>query len=150
MFLLSLNHSMKNNIKIWLFVLVLLLVDRATKYAFYDLELGRDFSLIEPVFNYGISRGIAINRGLVLLTSVVGIWFFFYLWYKKHISYWIFILLIAGTLGNFFDRVFLGGVRDFISLWSFPVFNIADCYLTFAVLILIKNEIFPCNSKRKS
>ncbi len=52
------------------------------------------------------------------------------------------ILLGAGAIGNFIDRVFLGYVRDFIyfKLINFPVFNIADIYVTvgiclFAILV---------------
>lgn len=53
------------------------------------------------------------------------------------------VLLGAGAVGNFIDRLFLGYVRDFVYLkWiNFPVFNIADAYVTvgivlFAVLFL--------------
>lgn len=52
------------------------------------------------------------------------------------------ILLGAGAIGNFIDRVFLGYVRDFIyfKLINFPVFNVADVYVTvgiclFAILV---------------
>lgn len=41
-------------------------------------------------------------------------------------------LILGGTLGNFYDRVTFGGVRDFLhwNLWfDWPVFNIADCCL---------------------
>ena len=138
-----------NKIKIWLLILVLLLIDRGTKYAFYDLRIGESLFFLTPVFNHGISRGIHINQIVIWCISLLALWFFVYLYYKKAISTWIFILLIAGTLGNLVDRLFLWGVRDFISLWNFPVFNIADCYLTFAVLFLIKKEIFPCNSCTK-
>ena len=47
-------------------------------------------------------------------------------------------LILAGTLGNFYDRVVFGGVRDFLHWYNlplpfglddWPVFNIADCCL---------------------
>ncbi len=59
------------------------------------------------------------------------------------------MLFLAGTIGNLADRVLLGGVRDFISIGSFPVFNLADCFLTLAVVILLRKEIFPCNREKK-
>ena len=111
-------------------ILVLLLIDRGTKYAFYDLRIGESLFFFTPVFNHGISRGIHINQIVIWCISLLALWFFVYLYYKKAVSTWIFILLIAGTLGNLVDRLFLWGVRDFISLWTFPVFNIADCCST--------------------
>ncbi len=42
-------------------------------------------------------------------------------------------ILMAGALGNFFDRIRLDYVVDFIyiSLIDFPIFNVADIYVTF-------------------
>ena len=49
------------------------------------------------------------------------------------------VLLIAGAMGNFIDRLLFSYVRDFfyISLIDFPIFNVADIYVTFGVIILI-------------
>ena len=50
------------------------------------------------------------------------------------------VFLVAGALGNMIDRIMLGYVSDFIyfKLIDFPVFNVADIYVTVsAVLILI-------------
>ena len=49
------------------------------------------------------------------------------------------IFLVAGALGNFYDRVVLHYVRDFIyfSLIDFPVFNVADIYVTVSIFFLI-------------
>ncbi len=47
-------------------------------------------------------------------------------------------VLLAGALGNFIDRVFLGYVRDFIyfEIIDFPVFNFADICVTLSVIYL--------------
>lgn len=49
-------------------------------------------------------------------------------------------LILAGTLGNFYDRVVFNGVRDFLHwnyLFDWPVFNIADCCLVFGACLLL-------------
>lgn len=49
------------------------------------------------------------------------------------------VLVLAGTLGNFIDRLMNGYVVDMFELLfvNFPVFNVADSCLTIGVLILI-------------
>ena len=48
--------------------------------------------------------------------------------------------LIAGCVGNLFDRLVFGYVRDFIQFdfWkTFPVFNFADVALVFGVVMFL-------------
>lgn len=51
----------------------------------------------------------------------------------------ILVAIAAGAIGNLIDRMMLGYVRDFIyfSLIDFPVFNVADIYVTVSVAVLI-------------
>lgn len=48
-------------------------------------------------------------------------------------------LLIAGAIGNLIDRTINGYVVDFLyfKLIDFPVFNVADCYVTVATVLLL-------------
>ncbi|MHB1421760.1 MAG: signal peptidase II [Gemmataceae bacterium] len=49
-------------------------------------------------------------------------------------------LILAGTLGNFHDRIAFNGVRDFLHwnyLFDWPVFNIADCCLVCGAGLLL-------------
>ena len=52
-------------------------------------------------------------------------------------------LLIAGTLGNFIDRIRLGYVVDMFEtlFMNFPIFNVADIYVTTATAALL---VFLC------
>jgi lipoprotein signal peptidase len=55
-------------------------------------------------------------------------------------------LILAGTLGNLYDRVFFGGVRDFLHWnWRFdwPVFNVADCCLVCGACLLLLQAFSP-------
>ena len=49
------------------------------------------------------------------------------------------VLLCAGAVGNFIDRAWYRYVIDFIYLEfiNFPVFNVADIYVTLAIILLI-------------
>jgi lipoprotein signal peptidase len=55
-------------------------------------------------------------------------------------------LILAGTLGNLYDRIVFQGVRDFIH-WHYyqhdwPVFNIADCCLVCGAGLLLTQAFF--------
>lgn len=51
-------------------------------------------------------------------------------------------LILAGTLGNLYDRIVFNGVRDFIhwhyrDAFEWPVFNVADCCLVCGAMLLL-------------
>ena len=84
-----------------------------------------------------------------IITPLISIVLFYILWKcagnKKHqLLYWIMIFLIAGAFGNYIDRIYQKYVVDFIyvSLINFPVFNIADIYVTCSVIMLFITVIF--------
>jgi signal peptidase II len=59
--------------------------------------------------------------------------------------------ILSGTLGNMIDRVFRGGVIDFLSFrfgtYAFPVFNVADSLLVVGVILLIIALFFTDSKK---
>lgn len=64
---------------------------------------------------------------------------------RHHLPLLILLTFIsAGAAGNLIDRIMLGYVRDFIyfSLIDFPVFNVADMYVTVSVAILVLYILF--------
>lgn len=50
-------------------------------------------------------------------------------------------LILAGTLGNLYDRLVFNGVRDFLHFhfhsFEWPVFNVADCCLVCGACLLL-------------
>ena len=133
-----------------LIVLLLIGIDQFTKYLFYDQKFWSQIFFLEPLLNDGISRWISVPMIIILLVSLICIWLFIYLFYKKYLTVLDFSLLLAWTLWNLIDRIWLGWVRDFLSFWSFPVFNIADSFLTCGVVRICIKEIFHLQKWKKN
>ena len=58
-----------------------------------------------------------------------------------------FLMIIGGSLGNIFDRIYYSSVPDFIDLhydnFHWFIFNVADIFITLGIFLLIILEIFP-------
>ncbi|MDH4329942.1 MAG: signal peptidase II [Candidatus Moranbacteria bacterium] len=48
-----------------------------------------------------------------------------------------FYFLLGGGISNLTDRIAFGCVTDFVSIGSFPVFNIADVFISFGAIMMI-------------
>ena len=61
-------------------------------------------------------------------------------------------LILGGTLGNLYDRVVFGGVRDFLHWYKpeWPVFNVADCCLVCGAGLLLFEAFFTKTEAPKS
>ena len=53
-------------------------------------------------------------------------------------------LILGGTVGNLYDRLVFGGVRDFLYFYKieWPVFNVADCCLVVGAGLLLVQAVF--------
>ena len=139
-------------------ILILLTVDFISKrLALEYLVRGMRINLIKGILglhyveNTGAAFGVLSGKLLpiVLLTPLIVI--LVMCLYVKSIdkarlkAFRIFCLLfVAGSLGNFVDRVFYGFVVDFFEFQfvNFPVFNVADIYLTFSTLLMLALILF--------
>ena len=57
---------------------------------------------------------------------------------------WCIVAVFAGGLGNMIDRLQLGYVVDMIEVefMNFPVFNVADCFITCGCIALMVHLVF--------
>ena len=57
-----------------------------------------------------------------------------------------YMMIIGGSLGNIFDRIFYSAVPDFIDIhinnFHWFIFNVADIFITIGIIFLISFEIF--------
>ena len=156
-------------------VIALVCLDQWTKYmAVLHLKGQQPFVIWEGVFelnyleNCGAAFGIFQGQKAVFLVCTVlilGVVAFYYFRLPKEQRFYpihlVGILLAAGAIGNMIDRVANSYVVDFLyfKLIDFPVFNVADCYVTvgavlLAILILFyykeeELEFFSIRKKRK-
>ena len=166
---------MKRGIKMFIGCVLLILLDQVTKLlALQNLKGQNPVTLIPDVFqllyveNRGAAFGILQNRQWVFLIITVIVlaalvWALPKIPQERHFLPLTLCLCFigAGAVGNMIDRIFRGYVVDFFyfKLIDFPVFNVADIYVTTAAVILIvlivflyKDEdfdrIFPKKDKR--
>lgn len=140
---------MKNKkIKLMIFLIIIfLLLDQLSKILainFNNLKLG--FIQIENVYNdgiaFGMNSGNLSNAILVFLVICIIINFVYNQKEKLDNKTAIALsMVISGGIGNLIDRIFRGGVFDFIKIWNFPVFNLADCFIVVGWILLIWNLI---------
>lgn len=94
------------------------------------------------ICNTGISFGIKIPFFLILFIIIAGLVFWKPEWLRKTFQKEPFYatLLLLGAFSNILDRLTLGCVIDFIDIGFWPVFNLADIFISVGgIMILIKN-----------
>lgn len=94
--------------------------------------------------NTGVAFGMLSNHLTMLLyaSALLIAMLVVVLFRGKHLTYAVRLslcTLIGGGLSNLFDRLLFGYVTDYVEilLFSFPVFNLADFFITTSVVILI-------------
>ena len=149
----------KFNYLIYLFIVVSLVsLDQYTKSIILNyFELYQSKTIIDGFFsltyvqNFGAGFSIMQNaRTTFLIITPICLVGFTYLFIKSNdkLSKTALLLMVSGTIGNFIDRIVRVYVVDFLDFiifgWDFPIFNVADIFLTIGVCLyiiaLIKEE----------
>ncbi|NLB61926.1 MAG: signal peptidase II [Clostridiales bacterium] len=139
--------------------LLIIVIDQLVKFlsaAKLPVLEGGTLPLFEGVFhltyveNRGAVYGFLKNAPyiLVIVNSILIIGLVFFLIKKYKYMHTLFrysiILILAGAIGNFADRMMFGYVRDMFDfrLINFAVFNVADAALTIGTTLLIMDLLF--------
>lgn len=137
--------------------IVLIIIDLLTKSAAENLKGQAGIPLIDGVFelyyleNRGAAFGMLQNaKWFFLLIAGAAIILIAVLLVKmprkkKYLPLRVLmVFLAAGAAGNLVDRAVLGYVRDFLyfRLIDFPVFNVADIYVTCSIAVFIVLILF--------
>ena len=104
------------------------------------------------VWNTGIGFGlISLETNifyhiLTLIIAAVNIVLIFFIIKSKGIYVYLLALIIGGSLGNLFDRIYYYAVPDFIDFhignFHWFIFNVADIFITIGIIGLMLKEVF--------
>lgn len=144
----------------YIIVILGVLLDQVSKYFVVEnlkgqgsLELIKDWLYLTYVENSGAAWGLLSGkRGFfIIFTLLVFGGLIYILTSKKYQLNKIYklslALILSGGLGNFIDRLRMGYVVDFIfsplnGIYNFPVFNVADIFITIGSGLLIIYMLF--------
>ncbi len=142
-----------------LVILITFFLDRISKIYLLNLqESGVDIDLyinsflnLYLVWNTGIGFGlISLESNIYyhILTAVIVMINFgliFYLTKTKGFYSYLIALIIGGSLGNLFDRMYYFAVPDFIDIhignYHWFIFNVADIFISLGIIGIIFIEI---------
>ena len=146
-------------------ILLIFFLDRISKIYLLDLQnsgVDIDFYIFPflnfyLIWNTGIGFGLASMEANVyyhILTSIiilVNIALIFILIKSKSVYSYLIALIIGGSLGNLFDRIYYYAVPDFIDFhfgnYHWFLFNVADIFITLGIIGLIFIELFKKEKK---
>ncbi|SDB09296.1 signal peptidase II [Eubacterium oxidoreducens] len=153
----------KNKLIGYICIIILLVLDQVTKYAAVTHLKNQDaYVIIKNVFelnyleNHGAAFGILQEKQFFFYLITIVIVAVVVMIYRKIPSNKRFfllnsicVLIVAGALGNFIDRIRQQYVVDFFyfKVINFPVFNVADIYVTAGAIALIVSLLFIYKDK---
>jgi signal peptidase II len=122
-----------------------------------DISIIPGFFDLTLVWNRGAAFGIlaqapeVVRKLILVFASALAVVIAFVYAYKKQdklhpIQLYSLALISGGAIGNLYDRIFIGAVRDFIDVhikqYHWPAFNIADTSITFGIILFVSYELF--------
>ncbi len=157
---------LNNNIYSSLLIFFLFLTDRLTK--FFILRISEssgellipitNFLKFNLIWNSGIAFGLFsfeeknYYNFLTLIIILITIILLYFMFKAKNVEKLGFTLIIGGSLGNIFDRIYYSSVVDFIDFhinnFHWFIFNVADIFITTGVVLLLILEFFKKNEKK--
>ena len=149
----------KKTILYFVTVFFIFLADRISKL--YILSILENFGNVNININSYINFILVWNSGIAFgllsfdqseIYNLITIFIIFinllivYLIIKiKDIRAYFFLIVLGGSLGNLFDRIYYSAVLDFIDIsfknFHWFIFNVADIFISFGIICLIFAEL---------
>ena len=147
-------------------ILIIFLADRISKLyilstlenlGIVDIRINSYINLI-LVWNRGIGFGllsfsqVEIYNLITILIAFINLLILYFIVKSKDNSAYFFLIILGGSLGNLFDRIYYSAVPDFIDIsykgYHWFVFNVADIFISLGIICLIFAELL--NYKKKN
>jgi|TARA_B110000438_G_scaffold132156_1_gene128233 signal peptidase II len=144
-------------------ILSIFFLDRISKIYLINLQVSGvdiDFYLnsllnIYLVWNTGIGFGLISLESnvfyhiLTFIILVINLALIFFLTKSKSSTAYLLALIIGGSLGNLFDRLYYNAVPDFIDIhigsFHWFIFNVADIFITIGIIGIALIELLKNN-----
>ena len=143
-----------SRLSVLLFIPPILLLDQLTKLLvvetmarYQSIDVLGSFFRLTHIHNPGAAFGLSLGSpGIHTVISVVALGVIVYLFWTLPMDARLLrtamAMVLGGALGNIVDRIRLGEVVDFFDFgigeeWRWPVFNVADSFITIGILILL-------------
>ena len=148
------KHLVDFSIIIFIFLIdrvsKLLIISSPETYEQYGINI-TTFLNFNLIWNEGIAFGLFsfdekfyynLITIFICLIILIIIWFMLKSKGFEKIS---FLLIIGGSLGNIYDRIYYSAVPDFIDIhyknFHWFTFNIADIFITLGIILIILNDL---------
>ena len=155
----------KTFIYFWI-ILFIFLADRISKLyilsvledlGFVDISINSNINLI-LVWNSGIGFGLLsfdqsnIYNAITTLIIFINLFIVYLIIKTNDFRVYFFLIILGGSLGNLFDRIYYSAVPDFIDIsyndFHWFIFNVADIFISLGIICLIFAELL--NYKKKN
>ncbi len=154
------NNNFYKKIIIYISVLTLIFfLDRVSKiyilqFASNNLDTNiyiNQFLSLNLVWNKGVAFGLfSFEKSLIynlitILIVIINLIILYLVFIYKDLRALFFLMILGGSLGNLFDRLYYGSVPDFIDInfreFHWFIFNVSDIFITLGVICLIIAEL---------
>jgi len=147
-------------------ILFIFLADRISKI--YILSILEDLGNVDININSYINLILVWNSGIgfglfsfdqsemynlmTILIIFINLLIVYLIFKSKDKSAYFYLIILGGSLGNLFDRIYYSAVPDFIDIsykgYHWFIFNVADIFISLGIICLIFAELL--NYKKKN
>ena len=148
-------------------ILFIFLEDRISKLyilsvledlGFVDISINSYINLI-LVWNSGIGFGLLsfdqsnIYNAITTLIIFINLFIVYLIIKTNDFRVYFFLIILGGSLGNLFDRIYYSAVPDFIDIsyndYHWFIFNVADIFISLGIICLIFAELLNYKNKNE-